>query len=169
MAATARPAGSATDFGQRANSALLVRGNGRRQANAPASSNISMINRGFSSTFKARLSRVMELTKPVSSTIVRPNRHAAMPRSCLDDYRYYDRLCKTTGPDRGGYRSAAGEAFIRFTSARRDRAAEAADGCDALFEPRRGKTAAAVPGGREFGRVRRSPRIGAAGGRRARM
>src|SRR6266852_9496429 len=74
----------------------------------------------------------------------------------FDDHRHYTlRLREATGPDRGGHRSAAREAFIRPDIARRDRTAETADRGHALFEPRRGKTAAAVPGGREFRRIRR--------------
>jgi len=50
-----------------------------------------------------------------------------------------------------------------------DRAPEAADGCDALFQPQRRQAAAAVPGGRELGGVRRAARGRASGRRRARM
>src|SRR3984885_6804315 len=127
---------------------------------------ISLIVLAFSSGFKAPRTWPAELTKPVPSTIVPPTRLGAV----FDDDRHCTiGLYETTGPDRGGHRSPAGQAFVRFAFARRDRTAETADRGDALFEPRRGKTAAAVSGGRERGRVRRCARGRPAGRRRARM
>jgi len=51
---------------------FLVRGNGRGPINGPERSDVSMIVPAFSSPFKAPQAVLPELTKPVPSTIVRP-------------------------------------------------------------------------------------------------
>src|SRR5712672_2106721 len=72
-----------------------------------------------------------------------PNRSRAtlaVLGAILDDDRCCSGFCETTGPDRGGYRGAVGKTAVGRAVARRDRAAEAADGGDALFKPRRRQT-----------------------------
>src|SRR4051812_38081521 len=98
--------------------------------------------------------------------MVRPT---SLAEPAFNDCYCLGRFCQTTGPDCGGYRGAVAAATVRCTVAGRNRAAEAVDGCDAVFIARRWQKAAAVPGGGKLRGVRRAARRGAAGGRCAGM